>query len=644
MSEQVLTSLAILKVNWDQGHDYIENFIPFVAECLRTAPQPEVSLPDLQKAVAARFGLNIPQGALKTIVGRAVRHGYAERVHGVYRRKEPAVVTLNLPRIRADVVRRHEALIGKLMEFCKTRYHVDWSEEDAEAALLGYLKERSVPILVAAIEGEPIPAPPRRARGAPFLVEAFIAHVCEGDPEGFEFLETVVKGRMLANVLFFPDLSRVGEPFKDVEVYFDSQFLLRALGHASRGMQVACEELMDLLYELNARLRCFQHTYEEILGILEAGRQAVRDPRGAEEPLGETLQHFVDSNYRPSDIELIIAKLERSLGRLRVRVKRKPPYTVPLGIDEVRLESTLQESLGYRRQEALRHDIESLTGIHRLRRGEFPQRVESCRAVFITGNARLARASARFFKEEHQGIAVPPCILDYVFTSLVWLKKPLRTPDLPRKMIIADCYAALNPGDALWRKYLAEVDRLQQRGEFSEEDYDLLRFSMEARATLMDITLGDPDAFGEGSVDEVLKRSRAAVRAEVEAAHRAEKEKRLEAERRAAEAEARLEAERRAQLTRFRAIGTRVGFWVSRIVLGIGILAQALVVYLTFPEPLPDLPGQLWRLIAPVLFTVSGILTIANLTFGSTIISYIRELETRVSDLTEDSLRRTLMP
>jgi hypothetical protein len=26
-------SLAILKANWDKGHDYIDNFVPFVAEC-----------------------------------------------------------------------------------------------------------------------------------------------------------------------------------------------------------------------------------------------------------------------------------------------------------------------------------------------------------------------------------------------------------------------------------------------------------------------------------------------------------------------------------------------------------------------------------------------------------------------------------
>jgi len=70
MSERVTASLAILKVNWDEGNDYIENFVPFLAECVRIAPQPEVSLPQLQTLMADTFGLVLPQAALKTILKR----------------------------------------------------------------------------------------------------------------------------------------------------------------------------------------------------------------------------------------------------------------------------------------------------------------------------------------------------------------------------------------------------------------------------------------------------------------------------------------------------------------------------------------------------------------------------------------------
>src|SRR6266566_3761509 len=86
MSERLITSLALLKVNWDRGLDYIENFVPFVAECLRQAHTSEISLPQVQTAMAENFSLSIPQGALKTILKRATRRGYVVRVEGIYRR------------------------------------------------------------------------------------------------------------------------------------------------------------------------------------------------------------------------------------------------------------------------------------------------------------------------------------------------------------------------------------------------------------------------------------------------------------------------------------------------------------------------------------------------------------------------------
>lgn len=542
MSEHVITSLAILKANWDEGLDYIENFVPFVAECLRTAPQDEVSLPELQAAITDTFGLNIPQGALKTILNRAARHGYVRRTMKIYLRNNVALATLDFSRVRNEVLRKHEALISKLMDFVGERFKIKWSREEAEAALLSYLQERSTPILVASIEGQPISSPALPVGHADFLVNAFVIHLNEGDPEGFDYLETIVKGSMLANVLLFPDLGGVARRFGKLKVYFDTGFLLRALGLAPEAIQVPCRELIGLLYEQNADLGCFEHTFDEIFGVIDASARSLRSPESLKYAFGETLEHFREKKYQASDVELIIARLETTLRALHVQVEPKPLHKVPLGLNEKKLESVLQDEVKYRHREPLLHDLDSLTAIHRLRRGRLHRNIESCRAVFITTNSALARASARFFKEEYEGITAPLCILDHVFASLVWLKCALEAPDLPRKRIIADCYAAMKPQDDLWKKYLDEMDRLEEGGDVSEEDYHILRSSMEARSALMEVTLGDTNAFTEGTIEEVLEKARAAMRAEAEEAVHAEKDKRIEAERRAADAEAKLQA------------------------------------------------------------------------------------------------------
>lgn len=643
MFEHVITSLAILKVNWDKGQDYIENFVPFVAECLRTAAQDEVSLPELQDAISDKFGFKIPEGALKTILIRAARrHGYVQRTKGIYRRNEQALASLDYPRMRAVAARQHNALIAKLVQFCEARYEISWSQEEAEVALLTYIEHRSMPILLAAVEGEAIPTPPRRTRNGDYLVNAFIAHLCKADPEGFDFLETVVKGSMLADVLFYPELSRVEQHFGRVELYFDTPFLLRALGLEGPSVQAPCRELMRLLYELDGEIRCFEHTVEEIEGVLHSAAYALQDPERLRHTYYPTLEYFISSNYRASDVELAIARLRQSLRSLRVQVKPKPPYKDWLGVDEDKLESILQEEVRYFSEKTLRHDLDSLTAIHRLRGGQSPYNIESCSAIFVTTNLDLARAGVRFFREEYgKGpMLVPHCVLDHVLTTIVWLKKPTSVPDLPRKKIIADCYAALNPPDPLWRRYLEEAQRLQEKGDISEEDYDLLRFSSQAKRLLMDSTLGETAAFVEGTVQEILEKAHATVRAEAEAALEAEKKKRLEAERRVAEAERQFEA----QLDRFRSIGARGGYWIGRVAFGVGVVVLAIGIYCTLSKPFLGRLEEWKGFIALASSVAVAIASGWSLVYGTTLKSLVRRLEIDASRRIEQTLTRIAIP
>ncbi len=183
VSSRVIGSLAVLKANWDElGRDYVENFVPFVAEILRTSMQPEVSLPEIQQGIEEKFGLRIPQGALKTILHRCARHGLIKHQNRIYVRNAGALDNLRFALDQAHALRNHGALIEKLIAFCKDRYQTDWTIEDADLALLEYLEERSPAILAAAVEGNPIPPPPSVVKNSEFLINAFIHHLWTSDP------------------------------------------------------------------------------------------------------------------------------------------------------------------------------------------------------------------------------------------------------------------------------------------------------------------------------------------------------------------------------------------------------------------------------------------------------------------------------
>ena len=81
---RILVSLAILKTNWDKGQDYLENFMPFILECIRTQNENIVSIEILSACLKENFGFNIPKNPLKTLLKRAKKQKYLSIENGVY--------------------------------------------------------------------------------------------------------------------------------------------------------------------------------------------------------------------------------------------------------------------------------------------------------------------------------------------------------------------------------------------------------------------------------------------------------------------------------------------------------------------------------------------------------------------------------
>lgn len=635
MLEESLTSLAVLKVNWDQrGRDYVDNFIPFVAEGLRRCDQDQVSVSQLQNVMRESFGLVIPQGALNTILRRAERHGYVKRDHGVYLRSLEAIPGTYAAE-REAVARQQRALIDKLVKFCKERHQVEWSESQAEDALLSHLQKSSVPILAAAVNGFPIPQPAGGIPNAEFLVSSFVVELDEGDPDGFGFLETVMKGHMLATALFLADISKANQKFDDLEVSVDTRLLLRALGFEGEGLKASCVELLTLLYKANVTLSCFDITLDEMRGVLEAAQHALRDQRVQHRPgLFSVYEHFLSIRATPSDVESSIARLEQLLRRLHVRVRPRPEHKIELGINETKLDRMLSEEIPMLRQEAKRHDLDCLSSIHRLRKGRIFSDIERSKYMFVTSNYLLARASARFFKEEYEASAAPLCINDHTLATLAWVKNPTYVEDFSRHRLIADSYVALSPSNELWKKYSDEVSRLREKGDLSDDEYQLLRFSLVARKALMEATLGSPEAFTDGTVAEILEKAQANVRRDAEEKLRKEVDRRLAAELETQKFRLRHE-ERTRRIDEIAAkIGVGAG-WASYFVIA---ALFCVGFYVTLPGSSPQL-GVAARLSAQVTIVLFAAMSSWSALEGGTVRALARRVELAVSQ----TLRKWLL-
>ena len=654
-TELAITSLAILKANWDQeGRDFIDNFVPFVLQSLRILSS-RAGLVQIQASVKNEFGLTIPQGALSTILTRAVRRGAVEAGQGTFELLRREAGPGDFPNIRDQALVHEQLVLARLVEFAGVSFNTRWSDADAEQALLQFVQERGASLLTTAERTSRVLPSDGAPPAATTILSSFVVHLHEQDAEGFACLETLVKGALLASALYFPDLGRLSHRFDRLDVFLDTRLVLHALGTAGSAAEMATRELLELAYQLGARLRCFDHTLAEVNGVLSSDASALRSKSALRTGSGESLEYLASAGWRPSDVELLISRLPSRLEGLRVGVVSRPAPSPSLPVNEAELDAALRSQISYRRDETVRHDVEALAGIFRLRMGEAAQHIESARAVFVTANTALVRASRAFFSRG-VGEAIPLCFSDGDFTTITWLKKPLAAPDLPTKFILADAYAAVNPSGRLWQAYLDEAQRLEAQGGINAEDYFLLRYSVSAKRSLLELTKGSPDAFGPATIPEILDRVRAATRAELEPelAARAREQAREEAVAAAnrtgsalvgalsrAEAAERGLAAADAKRVEREAKYARIGVWSGRLVAGGCIIVLAAVVlaglFLSLPWPGVNLAPQLhvagWVLLA-VFFVVAAL----SLVGGVSLLGMRRSLEVRVARRVERML------
>src|SRR5262249_26898066 len=149
----------------------------------------------------------------------------------------------------------------------------------------------------------------------------------------------------------------------------------------------AANELISLVRDLGGSLAVFEHTLDEIRGVL------LFATRHFDDPSIETriLREIRSAGVALSDLIVCMDQLRERLAAKRIRAVSTPSYERPLQIDEVTFRSALEDEIRYHGDHALQYDINSVRSIYVLRRGVEPARLEDAVAVFVTTNSTFAK-------------------------------------------------------------------------------------------------------------------------------------------------------------------------------------------------------------------------------------------------------------
>ncbi|MFD1708925.1 hypothetical protein ACFSCZ_19870 [Siminovitchia sediminis] len=508
MEEKRLVTFAIMNVHDSNNIDQFDQFVPFVKESLLRSSVDTISANDLKNKIFEHFKIDLPISVVNTILRRKLLpKKYVLNTDNILVPNYEKLQDSNFQEIKQKMMEKHEKLIGDIINYSNEKYNEKLEISETEEALESFLEKHQLVLLEASLNSTP--ATPSRIdekkdEQIEYIISDFIRHAQNSYSVSFEYLIDILKGTMLTNALYFKeDLSTINMKFKATEIFFDSTFLIYALGYAGQARQEPCIELIDILRSNRAILKVFRHNIEEMIGILEYCKnnltKRVHDPHG-------TINNFLDLGYSPADIDRIIFGIEKELNeQFRIKVVETVDYDEhDYVISHEDLDKQLKENMFYRNEFARDRDVQSVSAIMRLRRGLKPYHIEKSRALFVTNNFTFAQTVKKFFFNEEDPKRVPAVLHDSILTNLMWLKSPSKAPDLPRKRLIAETYAATQPSEHLWSRYIETVNIYERTKTVNEEDIVYLLYSQAAREMVMDITMGDAEIISIGTIKEIL--------------------------------------------------------------------------------------------------------------------------------------------
>ena len=609
-----------------------------------------VSARELHDALARRYGLDVPDGVLRTLMKRLARRGLGRLANRQFHPNlDDLAEEYDFDDRRQNISEQLSTLHDEFISFVSRELGRELSQAEAASLLTKYADDNGLPMIQHAHGKQPLRLS-LSLNEMEYITSRFIIHAFESESPQMDTLLVLAKGSKLASVLYLPNPEDTTRRIRHLTALLDTPAVLSALGHQGKRQETAAREMLALARKCQINLSILEDTRSEVESVLNAVASKIARHGYGDRSVRGVEAHFLAMSYDASDIQMIIGRLDKAFATLGIQVIERPDITVALSIDESLLETMIQDSVGYQRSDSRLHDLNALTATYRLRNGRMPATFEECQAVFVTPNSALARASRDHF-EESFGSHWPIAITDDDFATLLWLRQSLSAPDLPRQKLLADAYSALEPG-AVWTRFLMEIEKLHAQDELSDDDYVYFRYSLDAKNALMQETLGEADRMTSAVVHKIVERARDQHRENIEKdvrasaaqtlesvtqrqrglesdldAARTERDTAIEAMREArAQNEALLENRRDIATSRARTHASSVRVVIMFLmsgVLALGLWMSAPPGWIWQPNKLPAMP----RWVVGVAVVVVGVASIANLLFGSYLSRSAKRLE-----------------
>ncbi len=479
--DNILITYSLIKNIYDEKKDYLDVFVPFV---LNSFPEnvSECTKNIILKGLEEKFGLIIPEYTFNAIITRATKTGYlskSERKCLILTEKGERLIKKIHLRFE-ETQRQINALIVDIKNFITSSYNNILTEDRIRNELISFIKQYQAPLISFfspnySIEKKTLPSSSNKQIEY-FLFEYFKVSRRE-KPNEFNILRDLFYGAIISTITKRENIGEINKKFSRLIVFLDTNFIFSIMNLHYSYISKPAKELFELLKKYKFQIKIFDFTINEIVRVLKGYliESYKYFPNVRVDSIYGNLKHNL--KWSETDCKNFIVKIEETLLASDIQIE----YTgidnlTTFGFQDERYSRIIQykpeqNSLGQK------HDILAIEKIREKREKRPQRKIEDCVALFLTSDQKLTQFD--FIEMGHrENSTIPEVILDRFLTTLLWLKNPEWSKELPLEMILATQSELLISRD-IWDKFYETLMKLKNEKRISEEDISVLIYHQE---------------------------------------------------------------------------------------------------------------------------------------------------------------------
>jgi hypothetical protein len=515
---KTLFGLALISYNWEKNKkDIIDSYIPLVCNSIKTKTYIKITRENVQDDFREFYGINIPLGAIESILKRMAKDGFLNKQAGEWFVSYEKVCESVKNGEKDELDAAFQELVVELNEYSSEVFSVKLSTEEIEAGIIAFFKDYDLDLLFENSNGNSVLPKVKESKKAKYIIAKFITDLQTKEPRKFKTVLKLAKGYAIASLITYEDIQHYSGNLNDVQIYLDAPIIFNLLGLNGDSNHKLGKELVEALKINGAKIRVFELNYEEVIKTVQDAIKRLNTKNFDISKSSRVLRTAIRENISAQQLQIKLNQLESMLNSYSIVKVETPSLTEKehkFQIDETKLTKIIdglyKKDESYKTPwhiaEKIERDVEAISSIFKIRKQTIATSLKSSKAIFLTSNEQIAFAAKVYERNDwNYKSTIPVCVTDIFLSTILWANYPTKNDNLNIRQLISECYNIIELDNHLLNKFYEDINRMHKENKITEEQFYLLSASNLTYTLLEQKTFNDIDEYTDKTPAEILE-------------------------------------------------------------------------------------------------------------------------------------------